>query len=178
MITNISSKNITPSDALKDMINKKIRKLDKYFNADTQADIVLSVERSRHIIEVTIPNEGVLLRAQEVTDDMYTSIDNVMEKLEKQITRHRTRLEKRHRGTPSKFSAAGLDAPGADPHEPRIVRTKRFAIKPLDPEEAALQMQLLDHDFFVFLNAHTEEVNVIYRRHDGDLGLIEPSYDD
>ncbi len=173
----ITGKNLEVSEALKDMVNKKIRKLDRYFEPSTEASVVLSTQRARHIVEITIPFDGVILRGEEATDDMYTSIEGVVHKLEKQIHRHRTRLEKRLRG-----GAFRDDVPDESLHEEaptnlNVVRTKKFPVKPLDVEEAALQMQLLGHDFFVFTNADSGEVNVLYRRKDGQFGLIEPTYD-
>ena len=167
--------NLNVTDALRDVASKKIKKLDRYFEPDTDVNVVLSVEKACQIVEVTIAFDGAILRGEESTDDMYTSIDNVVKKLEKQIQHHRTRLEKRLRG------GAFVDAPleyGEEPEESlKVVRTKRFAVKPLDIEEAALQMQLLGHDFFVFRNADSGEVNVIYRRKDGKIGLIEPTFE-
>ncbi len=134
--------------------------------------MTLSVERSRHICEVTIPFDGGIIRGEEVTGDMYASIDNVLDKLEKQISRYRTKLSRSLR------AEAELPALDEEDEEParKIVRTKRFAYKPMSIEEAVLQMDLLGHSFYVFTNAVTDEVNVLYLRKDGNLGLIEPGY--
>jgi putative sigma-54 modulation protein len=176
MNIHIAGKNLEISDSLKEMVNKKVKKLDRYFEPDTEATVVMSTQRARHIVEITIPFDGVILRGEEATDDMYTSIEHVVHKLEKQILHHRTRLERRLKG-----GAFHGDVPDLGLQEGannvQVVRTKRFAIKPLDIDEAALQMQLLEHDFFVFMNSDTGEVNVLYRRKDGQLGLIEPMYD-
>ena len=160
------------SDYLKDVATKKIVKLQRYFEADTEAHITMSIQKSRHIVEVTIPFDGVVLRGEESTGDMYASIDGVVRKLEKQIHRHRTALKKRLR----EDAFAGDDyVPSADDDKfPSIVRTKRFVVKPMDLAEAQMQMELLGHQFFVFRNAATHELNVLYKRQDGDLGLIEP----
>jgi putative sigma-54 modulation protein len=175
MIIQITGKNIDVSDSLKDIINKKVKKLDRYFEQNTEVTVVLSIERNRHLVEVTIPFDGVILRGEESTDDMYSSIEGVVHKLEKQIHHHRTRLERRLKG--GAFSSiVEFDDPIGSSNV-KVVRTKKFAVKPLDIDEAALQMQLLGHDFFVFMNADTNEVNVLYRRKDGNLGLIEPQYD-
>jgi putative sigma-54 modulation protein len=158
------------------MVNRKVKKLDRYFEPETEVSVVMSTQRSNHIVEITIPFDGVILRGEETTDDMYASLEHVVQKLEKQIHHHRTKLEKRLRGGAFRGAAPepGLQA-GAN--SVRVIRTKRFAIKPLDVDEAALQMQLLGHDFFVFMNADSGEVNVLYRRKDGQFGLIEPQYD-
>lgn len=174
----VSGKNIEVTDALRDTVVKKISKLDKYFNPDVEAQVTLSVQKGRHIIEVTIPFDGVILRGEESTEDMYMSIDKVLDKLEKQIAKHKTRLERKLKAN----SLKGLDVhptEGEDNEEtynPTIVRTKKFAIKPMPVDEAVLQMDLLGHSFFVFLNAETEEVNVVYKRKDGRYGLIEPEF--
>lgn len=167
----ITGRNIDVSEYLRGLAGKKLQKLTRYFKDDTVAQVMLSVEKNRHICEVTIPYNGIILRAKDVSGDMYASIDNVVDKLEKQIHRHRTKLEKRlHENA---FKGMIYDETAAEPR--RVVRTKRFALKPMDIEEAIMQMELLSHSFFVFLNAQTNEVNVLYLRDDNDLGLIEPS---
>jgi putative sigma-54 modulation protein len=176
MRVNITGKGMEVSDYLKDMVTKKVMKLQRYFGEDTEAHITMSIQRSRHIVEVTIPFDGILLRGEETTGDMYASIDGVLRKLEKQIHKHRTSLKKRlHEGAFLKETYEYHD----DMEEemvPKIVRTKRFVVKPMDLAEAQMQLELLGHQFFVFRNAKTEEINVLYKRHDGDLGLIEPDY--
>lgn len=176
MIVQITGKNFEISDSLKEMVNKKVKKLDRYFEPETEVSVVMSMQRSRHIAEITIPFDGVILRGEEATDDMYLSVEHVVQKLEKQILHHRTRLEKRLRGG-AFHSDAPEDGLREGANSLQVVRTKRFAIKPLDIDEATLQMQLLGHDFFVFMNADSGEVNVLYRRKDGQIGLIEPQYD-
>jgi putative sigma-54 modulation protein len=175
MLIQITGKNIDVSDSLYDTIQKKIKKLERYFEQDTEAAVVLSIEKSRHIAEVTIPFDGVILRGEESTDDMYSSIDGVLRKLEKQIHHHRTRLERHLKG--GAFQGLPALDDQLEAADVKVVRTKKFAVKPLDIDEAALQMQLLGHDFFVFMNADTGEVNVLYKRKDGNFGLIEPQYD-
>jgi putative sigma-54 modulation protein len=170
----ITGKNIALTDALKDAVEKKLGKLDKYFDANVEARATLSVQKNRQIIEVTIPTNGIILRGEEATDDMYTSIDNVVEKIEKQIAKHKTKLEKRvHEGT---LRFADVPAYDFDDNELKIVKTKRFAMKPMSADEAVLQMDLLGHNFFVFMNAESNEVNVVYKRKDGNYGLIEPEF--
>lgn len=171
----IVGKNIEVSEYLHTLVEKKVGKLERYLKPGTDMQITMSVEKNRHICEVTIPFDGVVVRAEEITGDMYASIDNVLDKLEKQISRHRTRLEKKLRD--DAFAAA--DAPVYEqPVARKIVRTKRFSIKPMSVEEAVLQMELLGHSFYVFMNAQTDELNVLYVRKDGNLGLIESSFDE
>jgi putative sigma-54 modulation protein len=177
MIIHITGKNLEISDSLKEMVIKKVKKLDRYFEPETEAAIVMSTQRARQIVEVTIPFDGVILRGEEATDDMYTSIEHVVQKIEKQIHHHRTRLERRLRGGAFHSDDSDFDFQDGTINNVKVVRTKKFAVKPLDVDEAALQMQLLEHDFFVFMNADTHEVNVLYRRKDGQFGLIEPMYD-
>jgi len=173
----ISGKNIEVTDALRDVTEKKLSKLEKYFQQDVAVDVTLSVERNRQIIEVTIPFSGARLRAEESTDDMYGSIDNVIDVLERQIRKHKTKLQRRTQmGETIRFE--NITSLPVDPNEkePKIVKTKKFAMKPMDEEEAVLQMELIRHSFFVFRNSDTDEVNVVYKRKDGNYGLIEPLY--
>ena len=176
MRTKVSGKNIEITNALKDRVEKKLSKFEKYFSPDTEAQATLSVEKNRHIIEVTIPFNGVILRGEEATGDMYTSIDNVVDKLESQMRRHKTKLERRIKDGNIKFENWSASSAEFEDEEVKIVRTKRFAMKPMPIEEAVLQMELLGHSFFVFSNAETEEVNVVYKRKDGNYGLIEPEF--
>lgn len=172
----VSGKNIQVSPTIKSHIEKKVGKLARYFQPGTEAQVTLSAEHYRQIVEVTIPFDGAVLRAEESTDDMLTSIDRVLEKLEHQIHKHRTKLEKRFRS--GAFADKELLFSDQSPEEDtaEVVRVKRFAVKPMSVAEAQLQIELLGHDFFVFLNADTEEVNVMYRRKDGNYGLIEPVF--
>ncbi len=174
MRISIAGKGMEVSDYLKEIVNKKVSKLQRYFDEDTEAHITMSIQRSRHIVEVTIPFDGIVLRGEEATGDMYASIDGVLKKLEKQIHKHRTSLKRRlHEGA---FASGDYEyhTELVDEKLPAVVRTKRFVIKPMDIEEAAMQMELLGHQFFVFRNAMSHEINVLYKRNDGDLGLIEP----
>ncbi len=172
----ITGKNIEVSEYLEDLVNKKVSKLDKYFPEDTEAHVTLAVERNRHIVEVTIPYVGGIIRGEVASGDMYASVDSVLAKLEHQIVKHRTKLEKNLRQ--GAFKAEPVYAPLEDfDDEPRqVVRVKRFSIKPMDVEEAILQMELLGHSFYVFENAENGTVNVLYLRKDGNYGLIEPEY--
>jgi putative sigma-54 modulation protein len=169
----VRGKNIDVTPALKDYAEKRIKKLRKYFNgADVQVN--MSVARENHIVEVTLLVNGLILRGEESTEDMYASIDLVVDKLEKQIDKHKTKLSRRLREGNIKNIASDPLKRDTEEEEPRIVRTKRIAMKPIAVEEAILQMDLVDHDFFVFINADTEQVNVVYRRKDRNYGLIEP----
>lgn len=178
MRTIVSGKNINITDALKDRVEKKLSKFERYFGPATEAHATLSVEKNRHIIEVTIPFNGVILRGEEATDDMYTSIDNVIEKLERQMRRQKTRLERKIKDGNVKFEnfLSNVDSGEEDDGLVNIVKTKKFAMKPMQAEEAVLQMELLGHNFFVFSNPETNEVNVVYKRKDGNYGLIEPEF--
>lgn len=172
----VSGKNFDVTNALKERVEKKLSKFERYFGPDTEAHATLSVEKNRHIIEVTIPFNGVILRGEEATADMYTSIDNVVDKLEGQMRRQKTRLERRIKDGNIRFENWSPSLEDEDDEEVKIVRTKRFAMKPMPVEEAVMQMELLGHNFFVFSNADTEEVNVVYKRKDGNYGLIEPEF--
>lgn len=178
MRVKVSGKNIVVTDALKDKVNKKLSKFEKFFEQDVEVQATLSVEKGRHIFEVTIPFNGIIIRGEEATDDMYMSIDNVIEKLERQIRKQKTKLERKMKDFNLKFDTLFDDIKDEDEEEEeiRIVKTKRFAIKPMPAEEAAMQMELLGHSFFVFSNSDTDDVNVIYKRKDGNYGLIEPEY--
>lgn len=172
MNVTITGKNMEVTDYLRELALKKIDKLDKYFPQDTEAQVVMAVEKSRHIIEVTIPYRGGVIRGEEVTGDMYASIDNVVAKLDRQIQKHKTRLSKSLR-----YEDAAETPDYYDEREamgPEIVRVKRFSMKPMSVEEAMLQMDLLGHSFFVFTNGETGDINVLYARKDGNYGLIEP----
>lgn len=170
----ITGKGMDVSDYLRELAEKKVRKLSRYFRSDTEAHVTMSIERSRHIVEVTIPFDGVVLRGEEATGDMYASIDGVLKKLEKQILKHRTKLEKRLRTDAYDDEAPIFQESAVEEEELEVVRTKKYPIKPMDLSEAVLQMDLLGHEFFVFVNAKTTEVNVLYKRKDGNLGLLEP----
>ncbi len=172
----VRGKNITVTDALKDYVEKRIGKLDKYFDTETEAQVCLSVTRENNIIEVTILLNGMILRGEEVTPDMYTSIDKVVDKLEKQVERYKTKFNRNLRQKAVNLLKVEPDLRPEEEveEEPKVVRVKRFAMKPMTLEEAVLQMNLLGHDFFVFFNAETEDVNVIYKRKDGNYGHIEP----
>ena len=175
----IFGKNIEVTQGIKSAVEEKLGKLDKYFAEETRADVTLSVSRNDHKVEVTIPVKGNIIRAEEVSDDMYASIDLVEETIERQLVKYKNKLVDRQKGHREDFSMAYIDTEydDADEEAIKIVRTKSFGIKPMDPEEACVQMELLGHNFFVFLNADTDEVNVVYKRKNGSYGLIEPMFD-
>ena len=174
MKISIYSKNLQLTDSLREASIKKLRRLDKFFQQDIEAKVVLSIEKKIHKVEVTIPFNGRIVRVEEYSDDMYNALDEAVESLEQQIRKHKTKLQnKRYSSQSIKFeNIEPLDY--EEEEEFKVVKTKRFAIKPMNIEEAILQMDLLKHNFFVFLNADTEEVNVVYKRKDGNYGLIEP----
>ncbi|MCY6485643.1 ribosome-associated translation inhibitor RaiA [Clostridium aestuarii] len=173
----VIGKNITVTEGLKNSIEKKLSKLEKYFSPEIEANATLSVQKSRHIVEVTIPFNGVILRGEEVSEDMYASIDMVLEKIERQIRKQKTKLERKKYGDSLKFQFIPQYVPTEDENvESKIVKFKRFPMKPMNNEEAILQLELLDHNFFVYINADTNEVNVLYKRKDGQYGLIEPAF--
>ena len=172
----ITGRNIEVSPGLRSAVEEKLGKLACYFTPDTEVMVTLSVQRELQKIEVTIPVKGSLIRAEEASTDMYVSIDLVEEVIERQIRRYRKKLIDKKQSALS-FSQAFIEEEDEHPEEDiRIVKTKKFAIKPIDPEEACLQMEMLGHNFYVFLNADTDQVNVVYRRKNGTYGLIEPEF--
>lgn len=173
MRVRVSGRNLEVTDALKDTLIAKLERFGKYFKDDIEAKATLSVEKNRQIIEITVPLNGSILRAEEATIDMYTSIDKAVDKLYKQMEKHKTKLQKRYYGHDT-IRFENIPDRREKEEEQKIVKTKRFAIKPMDPQEAVLQMDLLGHNFFVFTNGDTDEVNVVYKRKDGHYGLIEP----
>ena len=170
----VRGKNIDITPALKDYVEKRVGKITKYFDQLGEITAILTVEKGRHIVEVTVPVNGMLLRGEEATADMYTSIDLVIEKLERQIEKHKTRIARKFRSNGGFKGELVKAVPSDAAEEFQVVKTKRFAVKPMALEEAILQMNLIHHDFYVFTNAETEELNVLYRRKDGKYGLIEP----
>jgi putative sigma-54 modulation protein len=172
----ISGKNIEVTEALRERTVKKLAKLDKFFHPDTEVHVTMSVQKNRQILEVTIPFNGIVIRAEEANEDMYESIDKAIVVVERQIRKYRTRLEKKLHEAAYHTDNFNAEDEVEEEIEFRIVRSKRFAIKPMDVEEAVLQMNLLGHAFYVFSNADTKEVNVVYQRKDGNYGLIEPEF--
>jgi putative sigma-54 modulation protein len=168
----VSGKNILLTDSLKNTVEKQISKLGKYFSSDINVRANLSVQVNTHIIEITIPINGVMIRAEEATDDMYKSIDYAVKKLEHQLIKYKRKLQKRD--ISKNFLLNDTFDESIEDSDANVVRTKRFAIKPMDIDEAILNMELLGHAFFVFRNSSSEEVNVVYKRKNESYGLIEP----
>ena len=172
----ISGRNIELTEGLKAAVEDKLNKLEKYFTPDTEVNVTLSVEKERQKVEVTIPMKGSYIRSEQVSSDMYVSIDLVEEIIERQIRRYRKKLIDKKQAAIS-FSQAFIEEEDeVQDDEIQIVKTKKFAIKPTIPEEACLQMEMLGHNFYVFLNADTDQVNVVYKRKNGTYGLIEPEF--
>lgn len=182
---NIRGRQIDVTDALKEYAEKKLNRLERYFDSPLTSDglVTLGTIRGLHTVEVTIPLTGVMLRAEDRSDDMYSSIDAVVDKLERQIRKHKTKINRKFRqdgGLKTLFVEGSAVNGGVatseheeDLDEFEVVRTKRFFLKPMDVEEAILQMNMIGHNFFVFSNIDSKEVNVVYKRDDGKYGLIE-----
>ena len=169
----ISGKNIEVTEGLRTAVQDKLNKLEKYFTDETEIQVTFSVEKDRQKIEVTIPVKGSVIRAEQVSDDMYVSIDLVEEVIERQVNRYKKKLVDQQQNV-AFFQKEFLEDDEADDEEIRIIRSKKFAVKPMDAEEACIQMEILGHNFFVFRNAETDEVNVVYKRKGNTYGLIEP----
>lgn len=167
----LRGKNIDLTPALRGYVEKKVGRIERFIDQPVEAQVNLYVERGRHIVEVTANVNGLLIRGEEATNDMYASIDLVANKLEKQVQRYRSKFRSQRQKEAAEPDSAVEAAPEADG---RLIKTKRFPVKPLPVEEAIIQMNLLSHDFFVFTNAESEQVNVLYRRKDGNYGLLVP----
>ena len=171
----ISGKNIDITEGLKSAIEDKIGKLEKYFTPDTEVHVTLSVEKERQKIEVTIPVKGTVIRSEQVSNDMYVSIDLVEEIIERQLKKYKNKIADGKYGSGS-LKEEFMEKEFVDEEEIQIVRSKKFDIKPMYPEDACIQMELTGHNFFVFVNAETGQVNVVYKRKGNTYGLIEPEY--
>ena len=173
----ITEKKVKVTDELREYAEKKIGKIDKFFKTESEAFITFTTERGRYIAEVTINNNGMFYRVTETTSDIFASIDSAVAAIERQIRKNKTRLEKRLRdGALERDHTPPVtqDFPEEDEPDFKIVRTKMFPIKPMTPEEAVLQMNLLEHEFFVFKNQDREDAfSIVYKRKQGDYGLIE-----
>jgi len=173
-----TDKKIKVTNELREYAERKIGKLDRFFKTESEAFITFSTERGRYIAEVTINNNGMFYRVTDATNDMYASIDSAVAAIERQIRKNKTRLEKRLRAGSLEREdepAVVIDEYEDDEYQEfNIVRTKAFPVKPMTPEEAVLQMNLLEHEFFVFKNQSREDVfSIVYKRKQGDYGLIE-----
>ncbi len=175
MKLNYAGKNMDITKALRDVTEKKLGKLDKYFQQDIEGNVTFSSEKNRKIIEVTINLPGTIIRAEEFSDDMYASIDKAVDVLERQIRKHKTKLQKRFQNNNTiRFENVVPLTNDEEDDKPKLVKTKSFTLKPMSSEEAILQMELLRHNFFVFLDGDKVIVSIVYNRKDGDYGLIEP----
>ena len=172
----ITGRNIELTEGLKAAVEDKLNKLEKYFTPDTEVNVTLSVEKERQKVEVTIPMKGSYIRSEQVSSDMYVSIDLVEEVIERQLKKYRTKLVTKQQNAAAVFKQDFLDEKSEDDEEIKIIRTKKFDMKPMYPEDACVQMELLGHNFFVFYNAETEQVNVVYKRKGNTYGLIEPEF--
>lgn len=172
----IVGRNIEVTDGLREAVEEKLGKLDRFFAPDTEVKVTLSVEKERQKIEVTIPVKGNIIRSEQVSNDMYVSIDLVEEIIERQLKKYKNKLIEKQQDAAS-FAQEYIDKEFTDDDaDVKIIRTKRFDIKPMDPEEACVQMELLGHNFYVFFNSETEQINVVYKRKGNTYGLIEPEY--
>lgn len=171
----ISGKNIEVTEGLRTAVIEKIGKLEKYFTEETEIHVTLSTEKERQKIEVTIPMKGNMVRAEQESSDMYVSIDLVEEIIERQLRKYKTKLLLQQQAAVN-LNKNFIDEEDEEDEDIKIIRTKRFAVKPMDAEEACVQMELLGHNFFVFRNAETDEVNVVYKRKGNTYGLIEPEF--
>ncbi len=169
----IVRRNIEVTPGLRTAVEDKIGKLDKYFKPETEVHVTLSVEKERQKIEVTIPVKGNIIRSEQVSTDMYVSIDLVEEVIERQLKKYKNKIIDKHQSA-SAFTPTFIESEEAEDEEIKIVRTKRFDPKPMYPEDACIQMELLGHSFFVFVNAETDQVNVVYKRKGDTYGIIEP----
>ena len=171
----ISGKNIDITDGLRTAVEDKLSKLERYFTPQTDIVVTLSVEKERQKIEVTIPVKGDIIRSEQESNDMYVSIDLVEEVIERQLKKYKNKIVEKQQAAGS-FQQEFIEKEVEDDEEIKIIRTKRFGMKPMYPEDACIQMELLGHNFFVFQNAETEEVNVVYKRKGNTYGLIEPEF--
>lgn len=171
----IIGRNIDVTEGLKAAVQDKLGKLERYFTPDTEIHVTLSVEKERQKIEVTIPIKGSVIRSEQVSSDMYVSIDLVEEVIERQLRRYKTKLVDKKQAA-GNFQRAFMEDDMLEDEEVKIVRTKRVDAKPMYPEDACVQMELLGHSFFVFVNAETDQVNVVYKRKGNTYGLIEPEF--
>lgn len=170
----ITGRNIDVTEGLKSAVYEKIGKLEKFFAPDTEAHVTLSVEKDRQKIEVTIPVKGSIIRAEQTSSDMYVSIDLVEEIIERQLKKYKNKIIDRKQSGGDFFNQEFIEKEYEEDDTIQSVRTKKFDVKPMDPEEACIQMELLGHNFFVFMNSETNQVNVVYKRKSNTYGLIEP----
>ena len=171
----IIGRNIDITEGLKSAVQEKLGKLERYFTPETEIHVTLSVEKDRQKIEVTIPVKGNIIRSEQVSSDMYVSIDLVEEVIERQLRKYKTKIVNQQQAG-GNFQKEFVEDEFLEDEEVNIIRTKKFGIKPMYPEDACVQMELLGHNFYVFRNAETDEVNVVYKRKGNTYGLIEPEW--
>lgn len=175
MQTSVTFKNIDPSDHLKAYVSDKLNRFDKYLYNTAEANVVLSVEKFRHIAEINIVGDRLSINGKEETEDMYSAIDMTLDKLEKQIKKNKQKFRERRSGKGKSKPGAEVAPMAVDEDDEKQVVIKHIDYKPMDIDEAILQMDLMNGNFLVFTNARSDQVNVLYRRNDGDFGLIQPS---
>ena len=169
----ITAKNFNASDHLKEVIENKFEKLGKYFSSDIVVNVMLTTEKGRQKIEATINAKGTIFRAEETTTDLYAGVDKVVDKLSSQMSRFKTKLQRKHKDHKEFLFSELPDTQEQAPDEQRIVRRKKFDLIPMALDEAIMQMELLEHSFYVFFNMESATVNIVYKRKDGDYGLLE-----
>ena len=175
MIITITGRKVNLRDNFKNLAQKKLSRFDRIFDENATAKVVVTVERNRQTVEITINSNGVIYRAESTDLEMNDALDHVISALGRQIRKNKTRLNKRiHSAALDQYVQEYVNAVEEPEEAYEVVRTKHFPVKPLSPEEAILQMNLLEHQFFVFRNEQSGEINVVYRRKDGSYGLLEP----
>jgi putative sigma-54 modulation protein len=172
MQLDITFKNIDSSDALRDYATKRLSKIDKYIERPSDLHVVLSVEKRRHKADIALNADGVMINAVEITEDMYAAIDMVVDKLERQVKKHKEKVQGKKGQTKVYFEGEGAAA--GEIEKPRIIHEKDYFVKPMSVEEAVLQIDMTPNDFIIFQNTDSNQINLIYKRQDGDLGLVEP----
>ena len=175
MQTSVTFKNLDPSETLKSYVTDKLNRFDRLLDNPAEANVVLSVEKFRHIAEINIAGDRLYINGKEETVDMYSAIDMVLDKLEKQIKKGKQKIRERRSGSKAKNFVIEHEANLPEEETEKQVRVKHIEYKPMDVEEAVLQMDLMNDNFLVFTNARSDKVNVLYRRKDGHYGLIQPS---
>ncbi|MDH4232332.1 MAG: ribosome-associated translation inhibitor RaiA [Nitrospirota bacterium] len=168
----VNGRHLEVTPALKNYAEEKIKKFERYSSDISEATVTLSVEKYRHKAEVMLKANGMLIQAESVTGEIYSAIDEVSEKLDRQVKKYKEKLVSHRKG--SAKNAAASENPASLHEEARIIKNKRFELKPMSPDEASMQMELLDKTFYVFINDISGDINVIYKRQDGNFGLIEP----
>ena len=169
----VNGRHLEVTPALRSYAEEKISKFGRYLSNISEVTVTLTVEKYRHKTEVLLKANGVMIQAESITGDIYSSIDEVVEKLDKRVKKYKEKLVSHRKGDARTQTALETPPPVSDTG--RIIKKKRFAMKPMSPDEAAMQVELLDKDFFIFSNDASGEINVIYRRNDGNYGLIEPT---